>query len=232
MALTYRNLFNTTAACLNALETYTTDNVTNDPAYSEYEIADAIIAAELKIIETICKSPGHRRKVKYLTTSSTYTTNPTAIPEAIGDIIEVRVQHNTGEEFIPGEPCPSQVVGRFAGAINPLALTLYKGLYSLEDNILWFTGFAAKVIYTTFTRPTSPTDSGTMTTFLAATASLPDEYWGGCVALAVAKLLPKEGALTQAGAYYVQLGMSELQGIQQNSTVIPVFTQYQKGTSQ
>lgn len=231
MALTYRNLFNSTTACLNAIDTYATDNVTNDPAYSEYEIADAIIAAELKIIETICKSPGHRRKVKYLTTSSTYTTNPTAIPEGIGDIIEVRIQNEVAGEFTLGEPCSTQVVSRFAGAINPLSLTQYKGLYSLEDNILWFTGNAAKVIYTSFTRPTSPTDSGTMATFLAATASLPDEYWGGCVALAVAKLLPKEGALTQAGMYYSQLGMAELQGISQNSAAIQPFEQYQRGIS-
>ena len=78
MALTYRNLFNSTAACLNALDVYATDNVSSDPAYSEYEIADAIIMAELKIIETICKTPGHRRKIKYASTSSNYTTSPTS----------------------------------------------------------------------------------------------------------------------------------------------------------
>jgi hypothetical protein len=228
MALTYRNLFNSTAACLNALDVYATDNVSSDPAYSEYEIADAIIMAELKIIETICKTPGHRRKIKYASTSSNYTTSPTSLPDNIGDIIEVRIQQNIGEEFVPGEPCASQVVGRFAGNLNPLSLTLYKGLYSLEDNILWFTGNAAKVVSTTFTRPASPTDSGTLATFLATTASLPDENWGGCVALAVAKLLPKEGALTQAGMYYTNLGMAELQSIQQNSSIIPTFQQYQE----
>lgn len=212
---------------LNALENYS-DTESSDPTYSEFQIADAIAAAELKICEYIIKTPGHRRRMDFITESTT-TSSPYTVPASAGDIVDVQIKLSSGGEYFSGEPCNLQAVSRFAKSINPLSLTLTTSLYSLQDSILWFTGHTAKVRYLTVTKAASPTNSVELETFLADTPSLPAEYWLDCAVLAMSILLPKEGALTQAASFYAQLAMSSMQAIQSNAAPLTLAQTIQEG---
>lgn len=227
MPLLYQDIFNQVGSMLNALETYG-DTESVDPTYSEFQIADAIAAAELKICEYIVKSPGHRRRADFLATSTT-TTNPYTIPASTGDIVDIQIKLAGDGEYFSGEPCNLQVVSRFAKSINPLELTLTKGLYSLQDGIFWFTGHTAQIRYLNVTKADSPTSAEELETFLADTPFLPAEYWLDCAVLAMSILLPKEGALTQAASYYAQLAMASLQGIQNNAAPLTLAQTIQEG---
>lgn len=213
---------------LNALDTYG-DTESADPAYSEFQIADGIAAAELKLCEAIMKAPGHRRRMDFLQTPLTATSSPYTVGASVGDIIDIQIKFTEDDEFVEGEPCNVQVVSRFAKSVNPLALTLNKGLYSLQDGILWFTGHTAQIRYLSVVKQPSPTTTEELEDFLAEIPSLPEEYWLDCAVLAVSIILPKEGALTQAASYYAQLGMAALQNIYSNAAPLTLSQTIQEG---
>lgn len=207
------------AGSLNAIATpilgaaTTTNQVSGDPAYSEYEIAECILAAEYELAKAICSANSHGRKMLYLATPVTTTTSPYTVPSHLGEIVDVQIKYTNTDSFVPAEPSSAVSVARLAQGINPLGLTLYKGLYSITNNILWFTGYQAQVRFCEFNKPTSPTDAASLVTLLNTLANTPDEYWMTTAILALAKIMPKEGSLLQGGAYYTQLAQAELQSI-------------------
>lgn len=221
-SIKYKDIFNQVAGSLNALAApilgpaTTTNQVSTDPAYSEYEIMECILGAEYELARAICTTSANGRKLLYESGSSPFTTtdNPSNIPSHLGQIIDVQIKRESADtKYFLGEPISASIISRLAQGINPLGLTLHKGLYSLVDNTLWFTGNTARVRFCEYTRPNLPTDAATLATLLNTLANTPDDYLFAVAVIAIAKILPKEGSLTGAGAYYMQLAQSEIQGI-------------------
>lgn len=229
----YKDIFNQVAGSLNAISVpilgsaTTTNQVSDDPIYSEYEIMEVILAAEYELARAICSTSSNGRKLLYLDTPFETTTNPANVPSYLGQIVDVQIRPNNGDSYRVAEPANQALISKLSTGSNPLSLTLHNGLYSIVNNVLWFTGYQAKVRYCNYQKPSSPTDAASLATLLNTLANIPDDCLIPVSIIAIAKITPKEGSMVGAASYYAQLAQGVIQGIVDGHPPITDFQQFQ-----
>lgn len=172
---------------------------TNDAAYDDFAVADAVLNAEAFHLHRIAEAKynGNRTTesaplefVKSLTVA-----NGALIPHHMGPIIGVLI------DGVAAELAPATAVSQLRSR-NPLGLKLAGRLYGLEDNRLYFTtdnpAAPATVYVFQFDRPTF----ANLTLFFDSDSAMPDEYHQAWIDLATSYVMSRGGHKAQAAAVF------------------------------
>lgn len=178
--------------------------ISEDEAYPDEAVMDALLAQEAYLLRKIAESyyNGNRTNEAGLTEiiKQVSVSSGELLPRHIGPVIGVKV------DGFPAEHCAVSAVARLAGK-NPLNLTLQNGLYGLEDNRIYLTaqtvdsisGLPVGEVYLFQWQIPSFVD---LASFKASDSPVPHEYLRCWVDLTMAAILPREGAMMGAAANY------------------------------
>lgn len=210
MAIVLQDVVDQVASLLNAVSSY--GGSVDDPRHSTGEIQRAIHNADDQIVRAIYETDGHPHRREAGSSPATVT-NGGQIPDHIGPILGVEIQ--VSGTWKAGKTAPLAKVQSWIDNVN--SLTSHKGYYCISsDNILYFTGDAARVKFCSPTRVTG----------LTSAPACPDEYFPILVDLALAELFAKEGDSVEAANYYFQRGVAGLTTIRQQEYTVPPVEAY------
>lgn len=221
MAGIKRNIiFRQVLANLNASSEAYAAALSDNPAYDDLAVMDAILNVEANLIHKIAESwyNGNRTNEPSLNDfiNVRQVQNGALVPRHLGPIISVVVD-GVPAEYVSGLAA-AQLQNR-----NPLKLQMQTGLWGLVDNRLYFTtkstspSATADVTLCEFARP-SFTD---LVTFKASDSFLPGEYHQAWVDLATGAVLPREGALLQAAMFHTRRGEGLLAELERENKLRP-----------
>jgi hypothetical protein len=179
-----------------------------DEAYADFAVIDAILDAEAFLLHKIAESwfNGNRTNESPLTDiiETFEVAHGDLVPRHMGPVIGVKIDGRVAVAL------PAEQVD-YLRLRNPLRLKLAPVGYALEDNRLFFTTASenggvgapnptlkAEVYCYVFDRPTF----ATVTLFAASDSPVPPEYAGAWVDWATGRVISREGANLNAAQFY------------------------------
>lgn len=183
---------------------------------SDTEIEDAILFADGELCQAIIESPGHPFSGEFDATSSSLTTGTTlgvAIPSHMGRIVNVTHCATTNGTFLGGIAASSREdVLEMIGNTTIFGTNAYQlDYYFIEDMTLYAVDGFSRIVYTDYTRTSSP--------------QAPESYATGIVAGAVARLM-KDGGDDAQAAYYLNFFQQCLTAVRVGAKMLPNVIAY------
>lgn len=197
-------IFRQVIANLNAAPGDYVNAVSQDEAYDDLAVMDAILNQEAYLLHKIAESwfNGNRTNETPLADliKTVDVVHGALIPRHVGPIIGVTIDGMVAE----------YVAGAAADRLrqrNVLKLQLQGQLYGLRDNQLFFTGenltIPAQVTIFQYARPDFADD---IADFKDSDSPVPAEYMQSWIDLSTGAVMPREGSLMNAAAMHRRLG--------------------------
>jgi hypothetical protein len=146
--------------------------VLNDARRSLWEFAEAALEADGEIVTAILETVGHWARPDYLAESDPIA-HGAEIPAHVGEIGRVLIQRSSGALYLPArgrrpgadiERYRANTGGVYGATVHTDAGSPLAGYYDIsEEDVLFYTGFSAKVRLATYSRAFRATLDGAIT---------------------------------------------------------------------
>lgn len=211
-------ILNAATQAADGSATYVT-TVTDDRRHAT-DILDACTGAGCEIILAICETPLNGYRAGFMADSASIL-HGGKIPDHCGPIGIPKIQRYTGGTFDPGHQKSEEDIQSMRDNTNSLydsiahnlVGSMLGGYYAVRDNLLFYTGFDAKIPIATFVRADTAT-------------KIPDAFESAVIALAVSMLI-KEGD-SEILLAYIQRGQQYLAQIRSGAMILEPQLQAQK----